>query len=80
MLKKSLYGLKQSPKNCHRTFDAFLTSIGLCATKSEPCLYYSVEAGELVLLFLYVDDILLAATTRGIRDKYYELISADNLL
>ena len=50
-----------------------------CSTSplTEPCLYYSVEAGELVLLLLYVDDILLAATTRGIRDKYYELISAE---
>ena len=36
-----------------------------------------MEAGELVLLLLYVDDILLAATTRDIRDKYFELISAE---
>ena len=77
LLKKSLYGLKQSPKNWHKTIDAFLTSIGLCATKSEPCLYYRVEAGELILLLLYVDDILLAATTQGIRDKYFALISEE---
>ena len=57
LLHKSLYGLKQSPKNWHTTIDAFMKRIGLRATKSDPCLYYLVEGGELLLLLLYVDDI-----------------------
>ena len=77
LLNKSLYGLKQSPKNWHSTIDVFLKKIGLRATKSDPCLYYFVERGELLLLLLYVDDILLAATTNELRDRYYQFISEE---
>ena len=38
-LLKSLYGLKQSPKNWHGTIDTFLVGIGFKALKSDPCVY-----------------------------------------
>ena len=73
-LRKSLYGLKQSPKNWHRTISRFLLGIGFTATKSDSCLYYIVEKEELVLLLLYVDDILLAATSQPLLHKYSQHI------
>ena len=38
-LLKSLYGLKQSPKNWHGTIDTFLVGIAFKALKSDPCVY-----------------------------------------
>ena len=35
------------------------------------------QRGELLLLLLYVDDILLAATTNELRDRYYQFISEE---
>lgn len=38
-LLKSLYGLKQGPKNCHGTIDTFLVGIGFKAYQSDPRVY-----------------------------------------
>ena len=36
-LKKSLYGLRQSPKNWFGTMDDHLSNIGFRSLKSDPC-------------------------------------------
>lgn len=61
-LKKSLYGLKQSPRNWWLLVSAFITtSMGFRATVSDPCLFQKVSrTGQLILLFLFVDDMQVA--------------------
>jgi Reverse transcriptase (RNA-dependent DNA polymerase) len=60
-LRKSLYGLKQSPRCWNQKIHAFLVSIGFSATRSDSALY-TMGAGKVkVLLGLYVDDILIAS-------------------
>ena len=61
-LKRSLYGLKQVPKCWNMTLDHQLKKMGFVQNCSDPCLYISAE-GELFLIAVYVDDILLA--TKG---------------
>jgi hypothetical protein len=58
-LKKSLYGLKQSPRNWWLLVSAFiLMTMGWKATVSDPCLFYKTSrTGQLMLLFLFVDDM-----------------------
>ena len=58
-LNRSLYGLKQSPRCWNHTLDTQLKDMGFNQTKSDPCLYVSTE-GELFIVAVYVDDILLA--------------------
>ena len=58
-LKRSLYGLKQAPRCWNMTLDHLLKSMGFVQTKSDPCLYISSE-GELCIIAVSVDDILLA--------------------
>ena len=58
-LKKSIYGLKQSPRCWNVALDDHLCDIGFTQSASDPCIYTS-EGGS-VLLAVYVDDILLAA-------------------
>ena len=58
-LKKSIYGLKQSPRCWNVALDDHLCDIGFTQSTSDPCIYTS--EGESVLLAVYVDDVLLAA-------------------
>ena len=58
-LKKSIYGLKQSPRCWNVELDDHLCDIGFTQSTSDPCIYTS-EGGS-VLLAVYVDDVLLAA-------------------
>ena len=60
-LNKSLYGLKQSPRQWNKKFHQFLVSTGLTATESDACLYTN-ESHD-VFFALYVDDGLVAAAT-----------------
>lgn len=61
-LKKSLYGLKQSPRNWYLLCSAYLVEeLGLQATISDPCLFWKKSrTGKLILLFLFVDDMQVA--------------------
>ncbi len=58
-LKRSIYGLKQSPRCWNSALDDHLRSIGFIQTKSDPCIYIAKE-GDPFLIAIYVDDILLA--------------------
>jgi hypothetical protein len=62
ILKKSLYGLKQSPREWYSRIGSFLMSLGFTKSKEYPNLYYKVVDGGLMILLLYVDDLFL---TRG---------------
>ena len=39
LLKKSLYGLKQSPRQWYKKFDAFMTRAGFTKSKYDHCVY-----------------------------------------
>lgn len=59
-LKKSLYGLKQSPRQWYKRFDSFVKSIGFKRSDFDHCLYFQHKnKDECVFLLLYVDDMLL---------------------
>ena len=72
MLKRSLYGLKQSARTWNKTFCSALASLGLKATASDPCLY-TTAAGDLIFA-LYVDDGIMAATTEKTLSKAVTLL------
>lgn len=61
-LKRSIYGLKQSPRCWNSTLDDQLKQIGFIQSKSDPCVYVAAE-GEPFIIAIYVDDILLAGKT-----------------
>ena len=56
---KSLYGLRQSPRCWYGTVDEHVMVIGFKSLKSDPCLYIYFEGGDIYVLTLYVDDVLL---------------------
>jgi hypothetical protein len=62
-LQKSLYGLKQVPKQWLEKFDLTLISAGISVNEADRCVYYRHGGGQGVILFLYVDDILIFRTS-----------------
>ncbi|GKE00686.1 retrotransposon protein, putative, ty1-copia subclass, partial [Tanacetum coccineum] len=66
LLKKSLYGLKQSPRQWYRRFDEYMLSNGFKCSSYDSCVYYrSYAPGEYIYLLLYVDDMLIACKSKA---------------
>jgi hypothetical protein len=62
-LLKSLYSLKQAPKQWHEKFDRTLIFVGFVVNEADKYVYYRYGGGEGVILCLYVDDILILGTS-----------------
>ena len=62
LLKKSLYGLKQSPRQWNLKFDSFMQKLEFQKSKFDLCVYMKdVNTKKAVYLLLYVDDMLIAS-------------------
>ena len=62
LLRKSLYGLKQSPRQWYERFDEYMLHIGFTRSKFDSCVYIRFENDQvLAYLLLYVDDMLIAS-------------------
>ena len=60
LLKKSLFGLKQSPRQWYKRFDTFVVNFGFQRSNFDSSLYFKGVNGEdPIYLLLYVDDMLL---------------------
>ena len=59
-LKKSIYGLKQSPRCWNSVLNDQLIAMGFIRSESDPCIY-RIREGEMFNIGVYVDDIVLAA-------------------
>jgi hypothetical protein len=62
-LLKSLYDLKQAPKQWHEKFDVTLISAGFSVNEVDQCVYCRHDGGQGVILCLYVDDRLIFGTS-----------------
>lgn len=66
LLKKSLYGLKQSPRQWYKRFDDYILSCGFSRCNYDSCVYFKRAMNVVqVYLLLYVDDILIARNDRS---------------
>ena len=66
LLKKSLYGLKQSPRQCYKRFDTFILKIGFKISSYDGYFYYKKLQGSLTMfLLIYVNDMLLACKDKS---------------
>ncbi|GJU55691.1 putative ribonuclease H-like domain-containing protein [Tanacetum coccineum] len=62
-LKKALYGLKQAPRAWYDMLSSFLISQDFSKGLVDPTLFICKEGKELLLVQIYVDDIIFAAST-----------------
>ena len=75
-LKRSLYGLKQAGRTWNKTLDRKLGDLGFCRLDAETCLYVLRDKGEVCFLVVYVDDLLLAASSRKFMNSVKSKLSS----
>ncbi|GKA44372.1 retrotransposon protein, putative, ty1-copia subclass [Tanacetum coccineum] len=81
LLKKSLYGLKQSPRQWYKRFDVYMISNGFSRSNYDSCVYFKEFApGMYIYLLMYVDDMLIACNskseieyTKGLLQKEFDM-------
>ena len=61
-LKKSLYGLLQAPRAWYAKMDYFLLDISFSRCHSDPNVYTKKVGSHLIILFLYVDVLILTGS------------------
>ncbi|GKE83642.1 zinc finger, CCHC-type containing protein [Tanacetum coccineum] len=76
-LVKSLYELKQAPKQWHQKFDEVVLSSGFLLNQSDKCVYSKFDSfGKRVIICLYVDDMLIFGTNQNQVDKTKKFLSS----
>jgi hypothetical protein len=68
-LNKSHYGLKQAPRAWYSRFAAYLLSLGFVEAKSHTSLFVFRRRSDMIYLLLYVDDIVLTASSAGLLQR-----------
>ena len=58
-LKKTLYGLKQSPRAWFGRFHSAMIKFGFKQTNSDHTMFVKRQRGKITLLIVYVDDIIV---------------------
>ncbi|GJT79192.1 retrovirus-related pol polyprotein from transposon TNT 1-94 [Tanacetum coccineum] len=72
--KKALYGLKQAPRAWYDMLSSFLISNDFSKGSVDPTLFIRREGKELLLVQIYVDDIIFAASTPELCDLFAKIM------
>nr|GFA66639.1 retrovirus-related Pol polyprotein from transposon TNT 1-94 [Tanacetum cinerariifolium] len=67
-LKKALYGLKQAPRAWYDMLSSFLLPQDFSKGSVDPTLFIRRNGNDLLLVQIYVDDIIFAASTHELLD------------
>ncbi|GJY29381.1 retrovirus-related pol polyprotein from transposon TNT 1-94 [Tanacetum coccineum] len=73
-LKKALYGLKQAPRAWYDMLSSFLISQDFSKGSVDPTLFIHRDGKELLLVQIYVDDIIFAASTPELCDLFSKIM------
>uniref|UniRef100_A0AAV1T532 Integrase catalytic domain-containing protein n=1 Tax=Peronospora matthiolae TaxID=2874970 RepID=A0AAV1T532_9STRA len=74
-LKKPLYGLKQAGRLWSKLLDTKLVEAGFSRCVSDACLYIRHDGGELTIVGVYVDDLLVTATSQDKVEEFFKAMS-----
>eukprot|EP00253_Pinus_taeda_P003039 PITA_03039 len=73
ILERALYGLKQAPCAWYTKIDNYLTNLGFTKSEANENLYHILVEGELLIIFLYVDDLILVGDEQLIKSYKEDL-------
>jgi len=74
-LRKSLYGLKQSPRCWNKVLSDYLKLIGFEQSTADPCVHTKRAPNSMVVIAVYVDDLIVVADTMEEMTKVKECLS-----
>jgi hypothetical protein len=80
MLRKCIYGLKQSPHNWNKLLDAILIKIGFTPTITDPCIYSGIIDGLQTYVLIYVDDILIASSKQAVVNEIKSQLASNFII
>ena len=87
-LKKTLYGLKRSPRAFFDSLSAHLLSKGYLRSANDPCLFHKrTSPAEIIVFCIHVDDFAIAASHQhlidqlksDLKDNKYIITESDSL-
>ncbi|KAG7479129.1 Retrovirus-related Pol poly from transposon TNT 1-94 [Solea senegalensis] len=73
-LNKSLYGLKQSGRNWNMLLHDHLTENGFVQNDADHCVYNRESENEKVILLVWVDDLIIAASNNTLLSDVKEML------
>nr|GEW68558.1 hypothetical protein [Tanacetum cinerariifolium] len=73
-LKKALYGLKQAPRAWYDMLSSFLISQDFSKGSVDPIIFICRNGNDLLLVQIYVDDIIFAASTPELCDLFAKIM------
>lgn len=75
-LNKSLYGLKQSPRQWYKRFDQFMDGQRYTRSQFDHCVYFHrFPDRSFIYLLLYVDDMLITSKSKVEIDRLMTQLS-----
>lgn len=75
LLKKALYGLRESPRDWYDCINSFFCSINLKRSAYDYCLYTGSVDNTKVYIILYVDDLLITGENKKSINKVKQMLS-----
>ena len=83
LLKKALYGLKLAARAWYVRINDFLLNLGFKRSFNEATLYIKEKEQEILIVFIYMDDILMTANNansiKQLRNKMKEVFEMNDL-
>jgi len=77
LLQKSLYDLKQAPRAWHQRFASFIRTLGFVTSVSDSSLFVYKDGSNTAYLLLYVDDIVLTASSPALLHHIMERLHSE---
>ena len=72
IVKKGIYGLKQSPKLWNDTVNACMIALGFTRFTTDLCIYKRRVVGDCLFVAIYVDDLIIAGSSLSIINTFKE--------
>lgn len=69
LLLRSLYGLKQSSRIWNRKLHGVLILFGLVRSRTDPCIYYLIRVGIILIVAVYVDDLMIFSNNLRMKNE-----------
>lgn len=75
LLKKSIYGLKQSSRMWNKQVEKLLQKLGYKISLYEPCVFYKKISNSIVIIALYVDDFIIFSNNNEEKNLLIKVLS-----